>query len=619
MTWTGFFNHATVPSLAGGADDSNFPCYVNITDPRLRLIANGGQVNDGTKDIAIYSDVGTFTSLMVFERVFYDGVNGIFRAWVKVPVYSSSVVKRFYTCFGNSAVVTDQSNPTGVWDANFIGVYHGGDGTTISLNDSTSNANHMTNVGGVTAGTSNVGGGFVLTGANYLLRTSSPVTAIPVTISAAFNITTAGNSTIAGLDPSASAGVGVELQTRGLGIVRLSESGGGGTVNFDSSGASIYTAGVLSHADGVFNTVADRTSYVNGNAGQNSTTATSAPFVFDRTIIGARIIGGVFGNFFIGTIAEVRYSNIARASSWNIKTDNSVNSPSTFITTSAAINVPVVRSCTVRGFTANYRLQFPTGTMPVKGWPVIEVWHGSGSSGTDNNLQLGDSLAPTFIKNSLTNNCIILYPQYHTGGDGNGNGIAQDIAQIMLDLLSVVDNLQYDKDRVYLIGFSLGGNIAMDNIAGYQRRKKPLFAAAVIISSNVNPARINSFYTTLPGQAAVDYPTAWTQGMDYVGSICKMIQLPMMQHQGDADNAATGYPTAGYQFYKEVGPLHPAHFGDDLLYSYTNYAGQDHTGTKDTVALTYDALDGTVTGLNWLLNNVRNIIKNGKRGARKRG
>src|SRR5262249_39118103 len=43
--------------------------------------------------------------------------------------------------FGNPSA-SDQQNKTGVWDSNYVGVYHLPNGASLSANDSTSNANN---------------------------------------------------------------------------------------------------------------------------------------------------------------------------------------------------------------------------------------------------------------------------------------------------------------------------------------------------------------------------------------------------------------------------------------------------------------------------------------------
>ena len=83
----------------------------------------------------------------------YVSATGELIAWVKVPSLSSTVDTDIYMYYGYISS-TDQSNPTGVWDANYKGVWHlkeAGDSTGYDYRDSTSNA-HNGQGGGGTAG-----------------------------------------------------------------------------------------------------------------------------------------------------------------------------------------------------------------------------------------------------------------------------------------------------------------------------------------------------------------------------------------------------------------------------------------------------------------------------------
>jgi hypothetical protein len=73
----------------------------------------------------------------------YDKTTGAFIAWVRLPKVYTSIDTLFYIFYGGK-VIASQENITGVWDSNFKGVYHLKDGTSLNVNDSTSNALNMT-------------------------------------------------------------------------------------------------------------------------------------------------------------------------------------------------------------------------------------------------------------------------------------------------------------------------------------------------------------------------------------------------------------------------------------------------------------------------------------------
>src|SRR4029077_23347 len=77
-------NHTKVPST-----QSNFTVLVNVTDPALKTVANGGHVaNANGYDIGFYADSGGTTKLK-WEVEKYNGTTGNLIAWVKIPSVSS--------------------------------------------------------------------------------------------------------------------------------------------------------------------------------------------------------------------------------------------------------------------------------------------------------------------------------------------------------------------------------------------------------------------------------------------------------------------------------------------------------------------------------------------------
>lgn len=92
------------------------------------------------------------TTLLSFERdrwtVTAGEATGLW--WVKIPSYIHTDWTTIYIHYGNASAV-DASDASAVWDANFVGVYHGGDGTTLSVQDSSQAGNHGTNNGATAA------------------------------------------------------------------------------------------------------------------------------------------------------------------------------------------------------------------------------------------------------------------------------------------------------------------------------------------------------------------------------------------------------------------------------------------------------------------------------------
>src|SRR5215469_6656960 len=138
----GFFHALSVDHTQVPSNQSNFPVLVNFTDNNFATVANGGKVqNSSGFDIGFYADNNAATKL-AWEMERYTATSGEVIAWVKLPTVSStSPNTTFYVFYDDPTINTDQSNPTGVWDANYLGVYHLKDGTTLSVADSTGQNN----------------------------------------------------------------------------------------------------------------------------------------------------------------------------------------------------------------------------------------------------------------------------------------------------------------------------------------------------------------------------------------------------------------------------------------------------------------------------------------------
>lgn len=130
----GYYRSLTLDQPA--SDLTNFPVLFSGTYSYLKTIGNGGKVNNGSGyDITFYSDAA-LTTLLKFERVFWDATTGTVEFWVKVPTLASASATVIYLAYGNPAISTDQQDAVNTWDANFKAVYHLPDGTTLSANDS---------------------------------------------------------------------------------------------------------------------------------------------------------------------------------------------------------------------------------------------------------------------------------------------------------------------------------------------------------------------------------------------------------------------------------------------------------------------------------------------------
>ena len=157
--------------VGGGTEnESSFPALISISDSSIKTTANGGKVSSSTgADLLAFSDSGCSTQLPS-ELEFYDGTGGAAILWVEVSTLSYTSNGSIYVCTGNASPPARMPNP---WDANFSGVWHLPNGSTLTANDSTTNANDGT-VTGATAGAGKIDGAGSFNGtSNYIAFTNT--------------------------------------------------------------------------------------------------------------------------------------------------------------------------------------------------------------------------------------------------------------------------------------------------------------------------------------------------------------------------------------------------------------------------------------------------------------
>lgn len=171
----GYYSALTIDhTQVGGANLTDYPLALGLegqngVDTDLKTVGNGGFVqNANGYDIRPYSDSG-LTSALTFELVYYDASTGKMEMHVKIPTVSSSSDTVIYLAFGNSALTTDGSS-TSTWNSNYKEVFHFKDGSSLSVNDSTVNANNGTN-SGATATTGQIDGGASFDGTDDIIGT----------------------------------------------------------------------------------------------------------------------------------------------------------------------------------------------------------------------------------------------------------------------------------------------------------------------------------------------------------------------------------------------------------------------------------------------------------------
>ncbi len=167
-------NHATI---AGSL--TNFPLLINLTNSSLSQYAQSSG-ND------ILFTAGDGTNKLAHEIESYTSASGALVAWVNVPFLSSTADTNIYLYYGNPAAA-NQQNPGGVWDTNFLAVWH----LNNSFADSTTNNHDGANTG-TGNGTGKLSNGRVFApatnAANYITVSGLMGSPANVTLSAWVNL-----------------------------------------------------------------------------------------------------------------------------------------------------------------------------------------------------------------------------------------------------------------------------------------------------------------------------------------------------------------------------------------------------------------------------------------------
>ncbi|MFW9784540.1 MAG: DUF2341 domain-containing protein, partial [Candidatus Heimdallarchaeota archaeon] len=132
--------------VSGSADLIDFPLLISIFDSDLHDHAQ----SDGD-DIAFYSGTEWLDHEIELFNHDFNLTHAQFVAWVRIPSLSTSIDTKIYMYYGNSTV-SSLENPLGVWDDNYIGVWHLSEDPTGIVYDSTTNNNDGTSYGSMDSG-----------------------------------------------------------------------------------------------------------------------------------------------------------------------------------------------------------------------------------------------------------------------------------------------------------------------------------------------------------------------------------------------------------------------------------------------------------------------------------
>ena len=326
-------DHTKVPNT----DQSNFPLLISGTYSYLATLSNGGNVqNANGYDVIFTSDIACTTKLN-HEVQTYSATTGAVNYWVKVPLVSHTTDTTIYLCYGNSAITTDQSTKTSVWDNNFKAVYHLDDqAASTTVRDSTANGTNGVNAANTTSKsvTGKLGKALTYNG-------SSDNTATGVSQTSSFTwecwfqltawTTQAGSSNYSTLMAGtyASGGALLMLWKDSAYVVQFASDNAGGITSGNNSvapGAWHHVAYTRTGNSGTYSLYFD--GVLKGQVAAGTLSPSTTIMLGRRADATAQALNGL--------LDETRISNIARSADW-IKTEyNNQSSPTTFYSISAS-------------------------------------------------------------------------------------------------------------------------------------------------------------------------------------------------------------------------------------------------------------------------------------------
>ena len=325
--------------VSGAGDLTDFPVCITGTydgtggEPDLRVTGSGGKVTSTNGyDIIFTSDSGGTTQLD-HEIETYVSTTGAICFWVRVPTLDGDADTTIYMWYGDAGVTTSQEDVAGVWDADYVGVYHlkeTPDHTEDEVKDS-SGTNHgtgggtLTSVAGAFGGKAiNFGGvGYVDLGARADHNFGGNFTVSAWAYNGSGSI---ANNCIVAHDQSTGRQWDIHISGNTSLWADVAKSGGyksAEKASGFSNGAWIFCAGRYNGSNiEVFNNSTKTTGEaVTGAPDSHPTTHSSIGTYY------------TFGSYvFPGYIDEVRLSKIARSDDYLITEYNNGSSPSTFYT-----------------------------------------------------------------------------------------------------------------------------------------------------------------------------------------------------------------------------------------------------------------------------------------------
>ncbi|MHA2398490.1 MAG: DUF2341 domain-containing protein [Promethearchaeota archaeon] len=341
--------------VSGSSNLINFPVLISILDTDLY-----DKVQSNGNDIAFYNGTQWLDhEIEVFNQT-YSGTQAQLVAWVRIPSLSPTTDTKIYMYYGNSTM-SPQENPTGVWDANYVGVWHLSENPSGTIYDSTSYNNDGTSNGNVDQVNGIIDGSLNFNGANDYIDCGNN-NSLDITE----NITI--EQWIKGDDFSNDP----DTLTKGTyeeaySVWILAD----GRITLELNNGTFRSLTAISTGDWNFVTCTydgtTRRIYLNGT--EDNSGAYSTPI---ETVTGALTISSNPWSF-DGLVDEVRISNIVRSPDWLATQFNNQDDPNSFYTIGNDTEAP---SITINAPNANdlFGSNAPSYNLTVADANLDSIW-----------------------------------------------------------------------------------------------------------------------------------------------------------------------------------------------------------------------------------------------------
>jgi len=347
VAWTAS-KKITIDHTKVGSTLTDYPLLFAGTYTYLKTTGNGGDLTSSSAYDLIFTSDASGLVTIPFERVIHVITSGLVEYHIKVASVSSSVDTDIYLFYGNASVTTDQSSAAAVWDSSFKIIQHLGDGTTLSVVDSTGVNTIINNGATAVAGAFSagaIGGAAAFNGSTQYIdcgnNAAINITGNNITIECWYKQSSAGAFKRAISNAIGSYTGGYELNTWTVGNYNYAQYGNAGTQCYftpNSAHASAWQYFVAMISSGTMSFYVNASSITalgSQNQGSAAIATSSSHLNIGRNPSNS-------SDYMAVNLDEIRISNIARAAGYITACYNNQSSPSTFYAiTTNIVNSPL--------------------------------------------------------------------------------------------------------------------------------------------------------------------------------------------------------------------------------------------------------------------------------------